>query len=192
MYPSSHPLQRWPHSNRAVWLVAALVAAVLPLVASPIFTPLNEGEPGGASIVDFEFAGSVERAEEIIGIWEAEDVVGTAKAIQLFDLIYPLVYAAAFAGLALAVGRLWAAAGRPRLAEFAPAAAWAVTAAAGFDYIENLGLAVSLWGDPAAPWPQIAYVAAVIKFAGIYLALAYALSGALPLFQRLRHSRQTA
>lgn len=192
MYPSSHPLQLRPRSNRAAWLAAALVLAVIPLIASQIFTPLNEDQPGGASIVDFEFAGSVERAEEIIGIWEAEDVVGTAKAIQVFDLVYPLIYVAAFAGLALGVGRLWAQVGRARLADFAPAAAWAVTAAAGFDYIENLGLAVSLWGDPAAPWPQIAYVAAAIKFAGIYLALAYALSGALPLFQRLRRSRQAA
>jgi hypothetical protein len=43
--------------------------------------------------------------------------------------------------------------------------------------VENIGLAVSLWGDPASPWPQISLVAAVIKFATSYAALAYALTG---------------
>jgi hypothetical protein len=55
--------------------------------------------------------------------------------------------------------------------------AWVAFAAAGFDYIENLGLAVSLWGEPASPWPQLAFVAALLKFAAIYSALLYALSG---------------
>ena len=48
---------------------------------------------------------------------------------------------------------------------------------AGFDYVENLGLGISLWGDPASPWPQVAFVAALLKFAAIYSALLYALSG---------------
>lgn len=63
--------------------------------------------------------------------------------------------------------------------------AWAAVAAAGFDYIENIGLAVSLWGEPASPWPQIAFAAAVAKFALLALALAAAISGLLaPLFGR--------
>ena len=57
--------------------------------------PLHEDEPGGASIVDFEFAGSVERANEILDTWSAEGVIDDAKAIQIFDLLYPLIYAAA-------------------------------------------------------------------------------------------------
>jgi hypothetical protein len=46
-----------------------------------------------------------------------------------------------------------------------------------FDYIENVGLAVSLWGHPASPWPELARVAAVLKFAATLIALAYALTG---------------
>lgn len=190
--PDSHPLQRWPRSNRGILLVIALALAILPLIANPIFTPLGEDEPGGSSIVDFELARTPDRAEEIIAGWETEGVADTAKTIQIVDLVYPLIYAAGFAGLALAVGRLWQGAHRPRMAAFGVTAAWAVTAAAVFDYLENLGLAVSLWGDPATPWPQIAFVAAVVKFAGIYLALAYALSGALPLVRRWMDRRQTA
>jgi hypothetical protein len=55
--------------------------------------------------------------------------------------------------------------------------AWVALAAAVFDYIENVGLAVSLWGEPASPWPQLAFGAAVLKFTATGLALLYALSG---------------
>jgi hypothetical protein len=57
--------------------------------------------------------------------------------------------------------------------------AWVATAAIGFDYVENLGLGISLWDEPASPWPQIAWVAAVLKFTGIYSSLLYALSGVI-------------
>ena len=56
------------------------------------------------------------------------------------------------------------------------ALAWVATAAAGFDYVENLALGISLWGDPASPWPQLAFAAAVLKFTAIALALLYGLS----------------
>jgi hypothetical protein len=57
--------------------------------------------------------------------------------------------------------------------------AWVATAAAGFDYVENLGLDISLWDEPATPWPQVSSVAALLKFAAIYIAFLYALSGAI-------------
>jgi hypothetical protein len=57
--------------------------------------------------------------------------------------------------------------------------AWVAFAAAVFDYVENLGLGISLWDEPASPWPQVALVAAVLKFAAIWLTLLYALTGAL-------------
>ena len=60
-------------------------------------------------------------------------------------------------------------------------------AAAGFDYLENLGLGISLWGHPASPWPQIAFVAALLKFAAIYSALLYALSGMIAALIARRH-----
>jgi hypothetical protein len=57
--------------------------------------------------------------------------------------------------------------------------AWVAFGAAGFDYIENLGLGVSLWDEPATPWPQLAIVAAVLKFTATGLSLLYALSGGI-------------
>ena len=172
-----HPLQRWPRNRRGLALACVAVAALLPAVLGAVVKPLHEDDPGGKSIVDFELAGSVERAEEILATWRAEGVVDDAKAIQTFDLLYPLIYAAALAGGCLAAAAAWGRARRPRLAAAGIAMAWVACAAAGFDYVENLGLGVSLWDEPATPWPQLAFVAAVLKFAAIGLSLLYAVSG---------------
>jgi hypothetical protein len=158
-------------------LACLAVAALLPLVLGKVVHPLHEDARGGESIVDFELAGSVDRANEILGTWRAEGVIDDAKRIQIFDLIYPLIYAAALAGGCLAAAGAWGGAGRVRLATAGIALAWVASAAAAFDYAENVGLDISLWDEPATPWPQIAFVAAVLKFAAIYLSLLYALSG---------------
>ena len=79
--------------TQTVALVCVVLAALLPTVLGAVSKPLHEGDPGGESIIDFELAGSVERAEEILATWRAEGVLDEAKAIQIFDLLYPLVYA---------------------------------------------------------------------------------------------------
>ena len=154
-------------------------AAILPLVSSSITTPLAENEPGGRSIIDLELAGSVDETEEILATWEQAGVIDDAKAIMLFDLIYPLIYCSALAGVCVAAAGAWSRAGKPGLARIGIAMAWAAFAAAAFDYVENVGLAVSLWGDPASPWPQMALVAAVLKFLTSGFALLYGLTGAI-------------
>ena len=155
-----------------------MVAALVPTLITAVVRPLHEDETG-EGIVEFEFAGSVERADEILATWRAEGVIDDAKAMQTFDLIYPLIYAAALAGGCIAASGAWRRAGRPRLATLGVAMAWVAFAAAGFDYIENLGLGISLWDEPASPWPQLAFVAALAKFAAIAAALLYALSGVI-------------
>ena len=152
------------------------VAALLPAAFSTVVKPLHEDDPGGESIIAFELAGSVERADEILATWRAQGVVDEAKLIQIFDLLYPLIYAAALAGGCVAAAGAWGRAGRPRLAAAAIAMAWVAFAAAAFDYVENLGLGVSLWHEPLSPWPQLAFAAAVLKFSAIVLALLCGLS----------------
>jgi hypothetical protein len=185
----THPLQRWPRQHRRAALVGVALAAILPAALGTVVKPLHEDEPRGESIIDFELAGSVERTEEILATWRREGVIDEAKAIQTFDLIYPLIYAAALAGGCIAAAGAWERARRPRLAHAGIAMAWVATAAAGFDYVENLGLAISLWGHPASPWPQLAFVAAVLKFAAIYSALLYALSGVIAALLARRQDR---
>jgi hypothetical protein len=173
----THPFERWPRRHRRRALVAVALLALLPVVGSAVAHPLHEDEPGGRSIIDFELAGSVSEANEILATWRAEDVIDNAKRIQIFDLVYPLIYASAIAGACVAAAGAWRRAGRASLGTLGIAMAWVAFAAAGFDYIENLGLGISLWDEPASPWPQISYVAAVLKFTASTSALVYALSG---------------
>ena len=173
----SHPFQTWPARGRRPALICITILAALPVVLGQFVHPLHEDEKGGESIVDFELAGSVDRAQEILATWRAEGVIDDAKTIQIFDLIYPLIYASAFAGLCLAAAGAWSRAGWARLAAAGVVMAWVAFAAAGFDYVENLGLGISLWDEPAEPWPQVSLVAAVLKFTAIYASLLYALSG---------------
>jgi len=189
MSAMKHPFQRWPRQHRRAALICVALAALLPTVLGAVVKPLHEDEPGGKSIIDFELAGSVERTEEILATWRREGVIDEAKAIQIFDLIYPLIYAAALAGGCIAAVGAWERARRPRLANAGIAMAWVAFAAAGFDYVENLGLGISLWGNPASPWPQLAFVAAILKFAGIYSSLLYALSGVIAAFLAWRQDR---
>ena len=100
-----------------------------------------------------------------------------AAFIQGFDVLYPLIYAVALAGACIAAGGAWRRAGWAGVASVGIAMAWVAFLAAGFDEVENVGLNVSLLGEPASPWPQLALVAAIAKFAAIGIALLYALSG---------------
>lgn len=175
----THPFERWPRTRRRLALVVVSCAAILPLLISSIATPLAEDEPGGRSIIDFELAGSVGEANEILATWRQAGVIDEAKRIQLFDILFPLIYASALAGACVAAAGAWQAAGRPTLARGGMGVAWLALSAIVFDYVENAGLAVSLWDDPASPWPQVAFVAAVLKFAASYTALGYALTGVI-------------
>jgi hypothetical protein len=166
--------------------MAVAVAALLPTVLGAVTHPLHE-DVTGESIVDFELAGSVDRANEILAAWRAEGVIDDAKAIQVFDLLYPVIYSAALAGACVAAAGAWRRRGRGRWAQIGIAMAWVAFVAAGFDYIENVGLDISLWDEPMAPWPQVARVAAIAKFAGIYTSLLYALSGLVAAAFTARH-----
>ena len=103
----THPYERWPRSRRRLALVVVSCAAILPLVSSAITTPLAENEPGGRSIIDFELAGSVADTNEILATWQAAGVIDDAKNIQLFDLLYPLIYCSALAGGCVAAAGAW-------------------------------------------------------------------------------------
>jgi hypothetical protein len=175
----AHPLERWPVHHRRRALIGVCAATLLITVAGAVTQPL-----GDRDIVDFELAGSVGEANEILSGWRADGVIVDAKAIQLFDLVYPLIYSTALAGCCLAAAGAWRRLGRERAAAVGVAMAWVALAAAGFDYVENVGLAVSLWDEPASPWPQVSAVAASLKFAAIAATLLYALSGPVAALRR--------
>jgi len=158
-----------------LWVASLLAALPIPLLY--ILTPLRENEPGGHDIAAFEFAGSVARANEILATWRAAGVERMAKYLQLFDVVYPVLYAVVLAGCAIAAGHALRRAGADRAAGVAPAVAWIAFAAAVFDYVENIGLDIALWHRPLDPWPLVSSVAASLMFFCIAVTIVYALGG---------------
>ena len=105
-------------------------------------------------------------------------MIGDAKAIQLFDLVYPLIYSAALAGGCVAGGR-GLGEGRPPAPGGRRRSRWPGSRSRPprSTTWRTWALGISLWGDPASPGRQLALVAAVLKFTGIAVALLVALSG---------------
>jgi hypothetical protein len=172
----THPLEHWPPGGRRRALVTVIAAAVvLQVVLTLLDGPLRASEHGGT--IPLEVAGSPGRADEIVSAWDADGVLGNGAFITGLDFLYAPLYAAAYAGGCVALAAALRSRGRERLAVLGIAAAWAATAAAGFDYLENVGLTVTLLDEPATPWPQISLVAAIVKFAGIAAAALYLLTG---------------
>lgn len=182
-----HPFERWPRANRRRLLLAVIAAAIaLQVVLALLDGPLRDT---GDGTIAFEVAGSPERSGEIVAGWRAEGLVANAAFIDGLDFLFAPLYAAAIAGACVAAAGAWRRRGRERVAALGAATAWAATAAAAFDWIENTALAVILLDGPSSPWPAIALVAAIPKFAGTLAGLLFALSGAaLALGGRSRQS----
>ena len=180
----THPFEHWPRRHRRLVLTVGGVLAPLPLVLGKVFPVLHEDKPGGKSIIDFASAGSVSEANAILAKWRSEGVIDAAKAIQIFDLVYPLIYSSALAGGCVASAGSWRRSGRPQRSQIGIAMAWVAFGGAAFDYVENVGLMIALWDEPTSPFPQVSAVAAAFKFTLSFGALLYALSG--PLAWRVR------
>lgn len=171
----THPLERIKPERRGYYFYPLLAATVLIMLAMNLIgLPLNTpSAPSG--IVSFEVAATPSRAQVILDSWgEAARV--RAAFIQGLDFLFPWVYSTAIGlGCILAGGvlrhRNWP------LAGLGGWLAWGLWLGALFDYIENIALVALLLGPVVSPWPQIAWVCAVVKFAMIFLGLAYALFG---------------
>jgi hypothetical protein len=150
-------------------------AIVMQVVLALLDGPLRDS---GDGTVAFEVAGDRERAQEIVDIWRSEDLLANAAFSDGLDFLFALLYTAAIAGGCIAAAGFWRRRGRAGLAAVGIWAAWAASAAALFDWTENVALGVMLLDEPASPWPAVALGASIPKFAGAWAGLLYALIGA--------------
>jgi hypothetical protein len=153
-------------------VIAAAIA--MQVVLALLDGPLRDT---GDGTVAFEVAGDTQRAEEIVETWRAEDLLANAAFIDGLDFLFALLYTSAIAGGCIAAAGVWRRRGRAGLAAAGVAIAWAASAAALFDWTENVALGVMLLDEPASPWPAVALGAAIPKFAGAWAGLLYALLG---------------
>ena len=139
--------------------LTALTGAALRLLDRAL---TSAGVPNG--IVTFELAGSQERAQEILSIWEGANVLRHSALSLGLDFLFLSLYAGTLGLAALLAGRIL----RRRSKWWwigAVASAWAVVSAAALDVVENSALIRILLGASGEMWPAIALWAAVPKFA---------------------------
>jgi hypothetical protein len=159
---------------RWLWALAGVVVlfgvAMLPAIATMA--------DHGASVIEWESAGSVARSQEILGEWG--DAGETAAWWQLaLDVPFVVGFGLFFAGACTAVSRRAGETGRPRLQRIAAAGAWLGPLAAAADLLQDVSLALILSGQVSEPWPQIAALTGPLITACIAIAALLALGGAL-------------
>jgi hypothetical protein len=163
----THPLNAIPSGKRTRVFVPLLIAT---LVITLLFRFIGPAQP---TIVDFELAGSVPKAQAIIDAWNETDRIRAGFSLG-FDYLYMPVYSTTIAlACVMAAGVLKRKAWRT----LGLLLAWGLWIAAVSDATENLALYTVLLGNNVAPWPQIAQICATIKFGLILLGLLYAIVG---------------
>ena len=90
MSPLTHPLNAIPADKRARVFVPLLIAT---LVITFLFRFIGPAQP---SIVDFELAGSVDKAQAIIDAWNQTDQIRAGFSLG-FDYLYMPVYSTTIA-----------------------------------------------------------------------------------------------
>ena len=163
----THPLVALAPEKRVRWFVPLLIATLL---LTFLFRFIGPSQP---TIVDFELAGSVPKAQAIIDAWSETDRIRAGFSLGI-DYLYMPVYSMTIAlACVLAAfvlkSKTWRSIGL--------LLAWGLWAAAIFDATENVALFTELLGNNVAPYPQIAQLCATIKFGLILAGLLYAAVG---------------
>ena len=158
--------------GRLLWLFAAgtLIFGLAQLPA------IGEMTDRGAGIIEFELAATAARAQEIVSGW-GEEGRSAARQSLLLDYPYLIFYGLFLAGACAAVADRAAQRGQAGLARFGRPMALAALGAAGADAVENAALLAVAGQHTDQPWPAIAALFAVIKFALAIAAMLYALVG---------------
>ncbi|MGN6665171.1 MAG: hypothetical protein ACTHK6_13355 [Solirubrobacterales bacterium] len=144
---------------------------------------------GGASISEFEFAGSSSRAAQIMAEWGSEGR-HLAHLDLLLDYGYMLSYGLFFALAGFAVREVAQARGWRRMATAGTIVPYFALAAACFDAAENVVLLLTLGGHGGSFTAVFAAVCSSIKWGLIGIAILYALCGlALMLRNRIVEGR---
>jgi hypothetical protein len=168
--PMKHPFQAISQ-QALVPIVIAFIAATLALMVSlrVLDEPLKtEAAPQG--IISYELAGNTSASLAVLESWDQPAKLYAAFSIGL-DFLFLVTYSSA-----IALACIWATGLMPgSLTGLGVALAWGQWVAAMFDGLENTALFIMLTQGPSSPWPQIAQIAAIIKFTIILLGLLYVL-----------------
>ena len=142
-------------------------------------------DAGGPGIVGFEFAGSEERAAEILAEW-GDEGIDAAKASLWIDYAYLLAYGTFLVLAASATRDLARSRGWNRMAALGSPVMACAAAAAAFDAIEDLGLLLAVNRHGGGFAPRLAQICASLKFSLLAVTVGYLLAGLLMRFRARR------
>jgi hypothetical protein len=160
-----------------LWVIGAGLSIVLLLGMMVLDRALKTPE-APAGIISFELAGTLDRAESIIGAWDAPARIKAGVSLGL-DFFFLVTYAGTLYGACRWVAARLAS---NRLQRLGTVLAWAAWGAAFLDTIENLALIQVLIGHGEAWHPLLAAVCAWPKFGLAGGALLYIFTGGAMLF----------
>lgn len=160
-----HPFESLsPTTQRNAYWTAMLLTFVIAGVLQSMAAPYCQSVPGEIArynIIQFEFAGTPEKAQAIMDSWGPEGCAALARQI-LVDFLFLLAYPQA---IALGILAVLCNARSQRLIGFGRMLAWLQWPAGLLDAIENLALLGLLKGNVSSPLPEIAWWCAAPKFA---------------------------
>jgi len=159
--------------KRWLWLLGVTSVALFVVLA---IVDRKVQDSGGPGIIPFELAGSSERANEILGEWDASATDAARLSIWL-DFPYLVLYGAFFCLAILAVRDAARCRGWERFARAGTAIAFAPIAAAAFDVVEDVFLLLVIGGHADGSAPAIATGFAVAKFVALGVTWVYLLGG---------------
>jgi hypothetical protein len=170
-------------TRRRALIASAIAAVAIGIVLEVLDTRMMDA--GGPGIVGFEFAGTQDRAAEILADW-GNSGTDAAKASLWIDYAYIVAYGtflvlAAWATRDLAEQRGWT-----RMAAFGVAVIPLAAAAAAFDAIEDVGLLLAVDGHGGDVAPRLSQVCASLKFLLIAVTIGYLIAGLVLRFRTRR------
>jgi hypothetical protein len=111
------------------------------------------------NIVDFELAGSLDKAQCMLSVWKKNDAMPSLFFVLGFDYLFMLVYSFSLWFVSLHVADVFRS-----LSRFMIVLAWMQPIAAVLDAIENAALFQIALNADDAHWPLVAWWSAVPKF----------------------------
>ena len=154
--------------RRSLWLVLPLNLLVM-FCLQGIGHSLIHAPEAPRGILSFEFAGTFEQANRIIGAWLHPGARFAAGLSLGLDYLFMPLYATSIALCCVLVS----AGGAPWLERSGRWLAWAQFVAALLDAVENYALIQLLLGATGEGWPALAWYCAAVKFALVILGVAF-------------------
>lgn len=169
-----HPLQNIRHRRKEIFFALFGLTLLLMVIMNFVGAPLNTTQ-APLGIISYELAGTVPGAGAILASWDQDAQLHAAFSLGL-DYLFMVVYSTTIALACIWSGEVLQKNGWP-LASTSVPLAWGQWLAALLDAVENLALALILFGALASPWPELAKWCALIKFILIFLGMVYAFYG---------------